>query len=78
MMISVNTHEAKSRLSALLAQVERGERVRICRNGKPIAELRPIRMSADPLAVSPELANVKFMADPALPLEDEDWPAQAR
>lgn len=37
-MIRVNTHEAKLRLSALLAAVEKkGERVLICRNGKPVA-----------------------------------------
>lgn len=40
-MPSVNVHEAKTTLSALLAEVEeRGEVVLICRNGKPVAELR--------------------------------------
>ena len=42
-MITVNTHEAKTKLSSLLAAVEeRGEAVVICRNGKPVAELRAI------------------------------------
>jgi len=37
-MITVNTHEAKTTLSTLLAAVEeRGENVIICRNGKPVA-----------------------------------------
>ena len=43
----VNVHEAKTHLSRLLAQVERGERVIIARAGKPIATLEPI----PPLAV---------------------------
>ncbi|HBC87011.1 MAG TPA: type II toxin-antitoxin system prevent-host-death family antitoxin [Lentisphaeria bacterium] len=43
-MINVNTHSAKTNLSALLMKVERtGEQVTICRNGKPIARLSPVR-----------------------------------
>lgn len=38
-MITVNTHEAKSKLSKLLAAVEqKGEVGLICRNGKVVAE----------------------------------------
>lgn len=37
----VNVHEAKSSLSRLLEQVERGERVVIARAGKPVADLVP-------------------------------------
>ncbi|HXU31292.1 MAG TPA: type II toxin-antitoxin system prevent-host-death family antitoxin, partial [Thermoanaerobaculia bacterium] len=41
-MVTVNTHEAGSELSSLLARVEeQGETILICRNGKPVAELRP-------------------------------------
>ncbi len=39
----VNVHEAKSRLSQLLEQVERGEEVTIARAGKPVARLVAIR-----------------------------------
>ncbi len=42
METQVNVHEAKTHLSRLLAQVERGERVIIARAGKPIATLEPI------------------------------------
>lgn len=42
METKVNVHEAKTHLSRLLAQVERGERVIIARAGKPIATLEPI------------------------------------
>lgn len=38
----VNVHEAKSTLSRLLEDVERGETVVIARNGRPIAELSAI------------------------------------
>ncbi len=74
-MISVNTHEAKSKLSALLAAVEeRGERIQICRNGKPIAELVPIRGMRDPMQLHPELSKVELREDPTEPLSDEEWP----
>lgn len=40
-MIIVNIHEAKTRLSQLLAQVEAGEVVIIARAGSPVARLIP-------------------------------------
>lgn len=36
---TVNTHEAKSRLSALLRAVEDGDEVVVARNGKPVARI---------------------------------------
>lgn len=73
-MISVNIYEAKTNLSSLIGRVEEGgERVLICRNGKPVAELRPVEKTVDPLDTDPELAVV-FHRDPALPLDPEDWP----
>ncbi len=41
-MRTVNVHEAKTTLSKLLDEVERGGRVLIARNGHPVAELRAI------------------------------------
>lgn len=41
-MVSVNVQEAKTRLSELLARVERGESVVIARAGSPVAQLVPI------------------------------------
>lgn len=41
-MKTVNVHEAKSTLSRLLEEVERGETVVIARNGRPVAELSAI------------------------------------
>jgi prevent-host-death family protein len=42
-MKTVNVHEAKTTLSQLLADVERGEDVVIARNGVPVARLSAIR-----------------------------------
>jgi antitoxin (DNA-binding transcriptional repressor) of toxin-antitoxin stability system len=38
-MVTVNMHEAKTRLSQLVELVEGGERVVIARGGVPVAEL---------------------------------------
>ena len=42
-MKQVNIHEAKTQLSRLLEDVERGERVVIARSGEPIAVLVPFK-----------------------------------
>ena len=41
-----NIHAAKSRLSELVARVERGERIVIARAGQPVAELGPLTAAA--------------------------------
>ncbi|WP_417508288.1 type II toxin-antitoxin system Phd/YefM family antitoxin [Microbacterium sp.] len=42
-MTQVNVHEAKSQLSALIAQVLAGEKVTIARAGQPVVDLIPHR-----------------------------------
>ena len=42
-MKTVNVHEAKTTLSKLLEEVERGETIVIARNGEPVAELTAIK-----------------------------------
>jgi prevent-host-death family protein len=78
-MITLNIHEAKTQLSALLVQVEdHGEVVRICRNGKPVAQLTAIpKRAIDPLVQHPELAG-RILYDPVEPATDEDWPEEFR
>ncbi|MGO1318223.1 MAG: type II toxin-antitoxin system Phd/YefM family antitoxin [Cellulomonadaceae bacterium] len=44
-MTVVNVQEAKTRLSALLAQVERGEEVVVARAGVPVARLVPVDLA---------------------------------
>lgn len=41
----VNVHDAKTNLSKLLADVERGEDVLIARAGEPVARLSPVQRS---------------------------------
>lgn len=41
-MITINIHEAKTRLSHYLDEVEKGERIILCKRNKPIAEIRHI------------------------------------
>lgn len=41
-METVNVQDAKTRLSSLLARVERGETITIARSGTPIATLSPL------------------------------------
>ncbi len=38
-----NIHDAKTQFSKLVAAVERGESVTICRNGKPVIDCVPAR-----------------------------------
>lgn len=75
-MIRVNTQEAKTQLSALISRVEEmGETIIICRNGRPVAELRPTTKVRNPLARHPEIADgVEFHEDPTASLDPEDWP----
>ena len=42
-MQQFNVNEVKTHLSGILARVEKGETVVICKRNKPIAELKPIR-----------------------------------
>ncbi len=73
-MRSVNVHQAKTTLSALLAEVEdHGEVVLICRNGKPVAELRAVQKRRGRLATRADLAAIAFHDDPVAPLEPADW-----
>jgi len=79
-MITVNTHDAKSSLSKLLAAVEeKGEVVLICRNGKPIAEMKAVKAATSRLEPNPAL-KVTFAPgfDPTEPAMEEDWPEENR
>lgn len=79
-MKTVNTHEAKTQLSALLALVEeKGETVLICRHGRPVAELRTARTEStpNPLTLHKELSG-KILYNPMEPASEEEWPASAR
>ena len=77
-MRTVNVHEAKTQFSGLLAEIEeRGERIVICRNGEPVADLVPHRRKIS-MAPDPKLGAFKIGYDPAEELSDEEWPRDAR
>jgi prevent-host-death family protein len=70
-MSTVSIHEAKTRLSALIAEVERlGEKVTICRYGRPVAELVPVK-SGPRTKVDPLLSQVTVREDLTAPTEGE-------
>lgn len=82
-MKTVNVHEAKTTLSALLAEVERGEEIVIARNGKPVARLSAVATTTRRQPGS--LLNLprwrEFVYDPAIfrpmtdaEMADEGWP----
>jgi len=60
-MIMVNIHQAKARLSEFIEAVERGEQVWICKRNQPVAELRPLagkRSTPRPLSPGPRAFDV--------------------
>ena len=66
--ITVNTHEAKSRLSELIRLVENGDVVFVARNGVTVVQIVPIS-SPRPKRM-PGLWKCKM-----LPISAEDWAA---
>ena len=82
-MITVNMHEAKTRLSELVKAVEeRNETVVLCRDGEEVAEIRRRAKRRRPvrdLTPDPRL-RVEFAPgyDPTEPLSEEEWPASLR
>ena len=67
-MIMVNIHQAKARLSEFIEAVERGEQVWICKRNQPVAELRPLagkRTKPRPLTPGPHAFDLpKTFFDP--------------
>jgi prevent-host-death family protein len=81
-MKTVNVHEAKTTLSQLLVDVERGEDVVIVRDGMPVARLSAIRpaISLEPVLWRSDPGWEARVHDPAAlapmsdyEIEDEGW-----
>ena len=71
-MTTVNIHEAKTQLSALLSQVEaRSEHIVICRYGSPVAEIIPYKKRKRS-NVKKSLSPISVNCDLTLPTS-EDW-----
>ena len=70
-MTTISVHKAKAHLSALVADVEKaGHRVVICRYGRAVAALVPIK-AGKRTRISPRLNRVQFHKDPTAPTETE-------
>jgi len=77
-MKTLSVHEAKSGLSAVLAEVEAtGGSFLVCRHGKPVAELVPHR-KRDRLGPHPVMRRIKIKYDPTEPLAEDEWPEDSR
>ena len=71
-MQTLNVHEAKTKLSAVLLEVEqKGETFIICRNGKPVAKIVPHRPPKR-LVYHPVLSKIKIQYDPTEELAKEE------
>jgi len=62
-MALVNVHQAKTHLSKLLQEVERGEEVVIARSGVPVARLVAWHAPAQPVAAPGAMRGKIEMAD---------------
>jgi len=60
---TINIHEAKTRLSQLIQQVEEGDEIIISRANKPIARLVPYREKALPRRLGEAKGMVEIMPD---------------
>lgn len=75
-MKTLNVHEAKTRLSAVLAEIsEKGEKFLICRNGRPVADLIP-HVQKSRLTRHPVLSKIRIKYDVTEPLSAEEWPSE--
>ena len=70
-MATVNIHEAKTHLSALLERASRGERIVIARAGKPIAILGPLAPASKERVPGLLKGRVRISSDFDAPLSAE-------
>jgi prevent-host-death family protein len=69
----VNVHEAKTQLSKLLAEVERGHEIVIARDGEPVAKLVPFPVKRNKrLRVGDWKGRLWMAPDFDAPLSDEE------
>ena len=74
-MKTVTTHEAKTHLSKLLAEVEAGEEVVICRGSRPAARLSPLARPSSPRRPrvgTRTSGTITATADAFAPLSEEE------
>lgn len=68
----LNMHEAKTRLSEVIAGLKPGDRVVLCRRNRPVAEIRPLPSSSlEPRPVGLGKGNVEIPASFFEPLPED-------
>lgn len=81
-MITVNMHDAKTRLSELVKAIEeKNEVVILCRDGKEIAEIRRRTKRAPVRDLTPDpRLRVEYASGyrPDEPLAESEWPADLK
>jgi prevent-host-death family protein len=70
--MNVNMHEAKTKLSELVAAAERGEDVVIARNGTPAVRLVPITAEHAPMRLGVLAGEIQLGPDFDEPLPEFD------
>ena len=70
-MRTVNIHEAKTHLSRLVEQVERGEEIIIARNGTPVARLVALTKDIAPRVSGSMHGQIRLTDDFNAPLPPE-------
>ena len=68
----VNVHEAKTQLSRLLAEVEKGREIVVARDGKPVAKLVPFRQPGKARVLGQGKGEVWISPDFDAPLSPEE------
>lgn len=74
--MEMNIHEAKTNLSQLIRAMEKGEKVTICRAGKPVAHLTPAKKTSTKKGKRPLgffRGQMGISDDFNDPLPDEFW-----
>ena len=72
-MHMVNIHEAKTNLSKILIQIEKGETYLICRNGKPVADIIPHQQKQKRSIPHPLMCKIEINYDPTEDLTEDEW-----
>ena len=67
----VNVHQAKTHLSKLLAEVEKGQEIILARDGKPIAKIVPFKEKKNRMTFGDLKVKIWIADDFDDPLPDE-------
>jgi prevent-host-death family protein len=70
--MQLNMHEAKTRLSELVAAAERGEEIVIARNGRPAARIVAIESQHPPVRLGVLAGEIELGPDFDAPLPEFD------